>query len=67
LADPLVNARAAALVKREQGWRAWSVYLHGTYAPFMTRAQVAVAEARGHGRERITRVLQLAPAVDAWG
>jgi peptidoglycan hydrolase-like protein with peptidoglycan-binding domain len=59
LTDPAVCARAAALVKREQGWDAWSVYLHKTHVQYLTRAQVAVAQARGAQApgQRIGRLL----------
>lgn len=60
LFDPAVNARAAALIRRQQGWQAWSVYLHGTYRQYMTRAQVAVTQARGHGGQpSVGRLLAL--------
>lgn len=59
LTDPATNARAAALIKRESGWGAWSTYLHSDHVRFLTRGQVAVATARGSQApgQRIGRLL----------
>lgn len=35
-ANPLDNARMAYAIYRQQGWRAWTTYKHGTYAKFLT-------------------------------
>ena len=40
--DPWNNAAHAYQVFREQGWRAWSVYLHGTYERHLSVARAGV-------------------------
>lgn len=41
LFDPAVNARAALMIRRGQGWTAWSVYTNGAYKKHMTAAGAA--------------------------
>lgn len=38
---PLVNARLAYDIFKEQGWAAWATYTSGAYQQFMPRAQAA--------------------------
>jgi len=46
LYDPLTNARAAALILREQGLGAWSVYTNGNYRQYLPTAKKAVSGPR---------------------
>lgn len=41
LFDPVVNAHAAKLIKRSQGWGAWTVYKTGAYKTHLAAAQRA--------------------------
>lgn len=41
LFDPVTNARAALMVYNQQGFRAWSVYLNGSYRSFLSASQAA--------------------------
>lgn len=41
LYDPAVNARAALMIRRGQGWTAWSVYTNGAYKKHLTAANAA--------------------------
>lgn len=41
LFDPTVNARAALMIRRGQGWTAWSVYSSGAYKKHLTAANAA--------------------------
>jgi len=41
LFDPTVNARAALMIRRGQGWTAWSVYTSGAYKKHLTAANAA--------------------------
>lgn len=41
LFDPATNARAALMIRRGQGWTAWSVYTNGAYKKHMTAAGAA--------------------------
>ena len=43
LFDPGTNARAAKLIHKEQGKRAWSTFTHGTYKNHLAKAREAVA------------------------
>jgi hypothetical protein len=45
LFDPATNARAAKLIHKQQGLRAWSVFKHGTYEKFIDDARSAVEAA----------------------
>jgi Lysozyme like domain len=45
LFDPATNARAARLIHKQQGLRAWSVFKHGTYEKFIDDARTAVEAA----------------------
>jgi hypothetical protein len=40
LYDPAVNARAAAMILRQQGLKAWSTYTNGAYKRYMTGSSV---------------------------
>ena len=44
LFDPATNARAAKLIHKEQGKKAWSTFSHGTYKSHLTKARQAVAD-----------------------
>lgn len=46
LYDPLTNARAAALILREQGLGAWSVYTNGRYKQYLPTAKKAFSGPR---------------------
>jgi Lysozyme like domain len=46
LFDPATNARAAMLIHKQQGLRAWSVFKHGTYEKFLDDARTAVEVAQ---------------------
>lgn len=35
LLDPEFNAASARKIRRSQGWKAWSVYLHGAYKAYL--------------------------------
>lgn len=41
LFDPATNARAALMIRRGQGWSAWSVYTNGAYKKHLTAAGAA--------------------------
>lgn len=41
LYDPLVNAKAAFSIYRQQGLRAWSTYTNGAYQRFIPQSQAA--------------------------
>lgn len=41
LFDPSVNARAALMIRRGQGWTAWSVYTNGAYKKHLAAATAA--------------------------
>lgn len=41
LYDPATNARAALMIRRGQGWTAWSVYTNGAYKKHLTAANTA--------------------------
>lgn len=41
LYDPTTNARAALMIRRGQGWTAWSVYTNGAYKKHLTAASAA--------------------------
>lgn len=40
--NPSVNAKAAKAIYDAQGWRAWSTFRSGAYAPYLPAAQAAV-------------------------
>lgn len=42
LLDGAENVRAAAVVWKAQGWRAWSAYRAGLHEPFLPQARVAM-------------------------
>lgn len=44
LYDPVTNARAAFMVRRGQGWNAWSVYANGRYKRYLADANQAVKD-----------------------
>ena len=41
LFDPAINAKAAFMVFKQQGWRAWSVYKNGMYRKYLPAATEA--------------------------
>jgi hypothetical protein len=45
LFDPATNARAAKLIHKQQGFDAWSVFLHGTFKAHLDKARTAVQDA----------------------
>jgi|SRR5262245_49445229 len=45
LFDPATNARAAKLIQKQQGFEAWSVFLHGTFKAHLDDALAAVQDA----------------------
>ena len=45
LFDPATNARAAKLIHKQQGFEAWSVFLHGTFKAHLDEALAAVQDA----------------------
>lgn len=45
LFDPVNNAKAAVMILRGQGLKAWSVYTNGTYKSYLTKAQAAATKA----------------------
>lgn len=47
LKNPAYNAQAAARIKKDEGWRAWSVHNSGTYALYLPRAKAAVTRVIG--------------------
>lgn len=47
LFDPAVNARAALMIRRGQGWTAWSVYTSGAYKKHLTAAAAAAGAPTG--------------------
>lgn len=47
LFDPTVNARAALMIRRGQGWTAWSVYTNGAYKKHLTAAAAAAGAPSG--------------------
>lgn len=47
LFDPATNARAALMIRRGQGWTAWSVYTSGAYKKHLTAANAAASAPTG--------------------
>jgi Lysozyme like domain len=47
LFDPATNARAAKIIHTQQGFGAWSVFLHGTFKQHLDAARDAVEEFGG--------------------
>jgi Lysozyme like domain len=45
LFDPATNARAAKLIHKQQGFEAWSVFLHDTFKAHLDQALAAVQDA----------------------
>jgi hypothetical protein len=45
LFDPATNARAAKLIHKQQGFEAWSVFLHDTFKAHLDEALAAVRDA----------------------
>lgn len=45
LFSPSNNAKAARIIYKQQGWRAWSVYTNGRYQAFLAEAQRAASTA----------------------
>jgi hypothetical protein len=51
LFEPSMNAKAAYMVFREQGWNAWSVYKSGRYTRYIAVARFAVESPRPYDPE----------------
>jgi nucleoid-associated protein YgaU len=49
LFSPATNARAAKLIHKQQGTKAWSTFTHGTYKSHLAKAKEAVAALPGGG------------------
>lgn len=48
--DPVTNAKMAVMIKKEQGWRAWSTYNSGAYLKYMPQGTAgALAPSQDYG------------------
>ena len=62
LKDPVTNARAARLIRNEQGLSAWTVYKKGIYKKYLPDAQKALKNAPVISRDPAPDLSQAPPA-----